>query len=81
MMYRTDEDLERLARAFLRTTGLEDQVKPDMMTIISKLKHLDPSFGYRRVPDVEMPDADARWYSDVTEISMRRERLRRDAAR
>ena len=71
MMYRTDEDLERLARAFLRSTGLEDQIKPDMMTIISKLKHLDPSFGYRRVADAKMPDADARWCSDVTEISMR----------
>ena len=70
-MHKTDEDLEDIARAFLRKIGLEYQVKPDMMTIISKLKHVDPSFGYRRVPDAKMPDAEAHWYSEDTEISMR----------
>lgn len=70
-MYKTDEDLETVARTFLRKIGLEYQVKPDMMTIISKLKHVDRNFGYRRVPDVEMPDAEACWYSEDTEISMR----------
>jgi hypothetical protein len=70
-MRKTDEELEAAARKFLRIIGLEHQVRPDMMTIISKLKHVVPSFGYRRVPDAEMPDADARWSSDDFEISMR----------
>ncbi|MGY4176782.1 Zn-dependent peptidase ImmA (M78 family) [Bradyrhizobium sp. USDA 4518] len=70
-MHRTDEDLEDVARRFLRKIGLEHQVKPDMMTIISKLKHVDPSFKYRRVADRDMPDAEARWSSDATEISLR----------
>lgn len=70
-MYKTEEQLEDLARAFLRSIGLEHQLKPDMMTIISKLKHVDPRFGYRRVPDAEMPDAEAQWLSDETEINMR----------
>src|SRR5436190_15268040 len=46
-------------------------IKPDMMTIISKLKHVDPTFNYQRVPDAEMPDAEARWFSDEKKISMR----------
>ncbi|MET4384289.1 hypothetical protein ABIB73_000024 [Bradyrhizobium sp. F1.4.3] len=70
-MHKTDEELEDIARTFLRKVGLEYQIKPDMMTIISKLKHVDPGFGYRRVPDEEMPDAEAQWYSDDIEISMR----------
>jgi hypothetical protein len=39
-MFRTDEDLEAVARNFLKKIGLEYQVRPDMMTIISKLKHI-----------------------------------------
>jgi hypothetical protein len=70
-MHKTDEDLEEIARAFLQKIGLEYQIKPDMMTIISKLKHIDPGFKYRRVPDDELPDAEACWYSEDTEISMR----------
>lgn len=42
-----------------------------MMTVISKLKHVVPSFDYRRVPDEEMPDAEAYWYSEDFELSMR----------
>lgn len=70
-MHKTDEELEAVARKFLRIIGLEHQVRPDIMTVISKLKHVVPSFGYRRVPDAEMPDADAQWSSDDFEVSMR----------
>ncbi|OSI85517.1 ImmA/IrrE family metallo-endopeptidase [Bradyrhizobium canariense] len=70
-MYKTDEELEATARGFLRKLGLEHQVRPDMMTIISKLKHLDRSFKYRRARDAEMPDAEAQWSSNDTEIRMR----------
>jgi hypothetical protein len=70
-MHKTDEDLEAIVRIFLRKIGLEHQVRPDMMTVISKLKHVVPSFAYRRVPDHEMPDAYARWNSTDFELQMR----------
>ena len=37
--YRTDETLEDIGRNFFRQIGLENQVRPDLMTIINKLKH------------------------------------------
>jgi len=52
--YRSDEELEEIGRDFLRKLGIEDQVRPDMMTIIMKLKKLDHKFNYRRVPDEKM---------------------------
>lgn len=70
-VYRTDEQLEELGRNFLRRIGLEDQVRPDGMTVIQKIKRLDPAFQYRRVPDQDMRDAEARWDSDHCEVSMR----------
>jgi Zn-dependent peptidase ImmA (M78 family) len=70
-VYRTDEQLEELGRGFLRRLGIENQSRPDMMTIITKLKHAVPEFKYRRVPDKDMPDAEAEWNSAETEISMR----------
>jgi hypothetical protein len=69
--YRTDEQMEEIGRNFLARLGIEFQVRPDMMTIITKLKHEVPSFNYRRVPDVEMPQAEAHWYSDEFELGMR----------
>jgi hypothetical protein len=70
-VYRTDEQLEDLGRDFLRRIGIENQTRPDMMTIIAKLRHVVPAFKYRRVPDKDMPHAEAEWNSDETEISMR----------
>jgi Zn-dependent peptidase ImmA (M78 family) len=70
-MHKTDEDLEATVRAFLKNIGLEHQVRPDMMTVISKLKRVVPTFAYRRVPDHKMPDAYAQWNSDDFELRMR----------
>ncbi|WP_425993569.1 ImmA/IrrE family metallo-endopeptidase [Afipia sp. DC4300-2b1] len=69
--YRTDEALEEIARNFYRRIGLEDRVRPDGMTVITKLKHIDTKFNYCRVPDREMPQAEAHWYSDEGVLSMR----------
>jgi Zn-dependent peptidase ImmA (M78 family) len=68
-VYRTDEQLEEIGRSFLRRIGLEHQVRPDVMTVISKLKRVETAFNYRRVPD--MPDAEAEWNSEATEVAMR----------
>jgi uncharacterized protein DUF955 len=70
-VYRTDEQLEEIGRNFLRRLGIEYQVRPDAMTIITKLKHIEPNFKYRRIPDKDMPDAEAEWDSGASEVGMR----------
>jgi Zn-dependent peptidase ImmA (M78 family) len=70
-VFKTDEELEAVARSFLKRIGLEYQVRPDMMTVISKLKHVVPSFNYLRVPDSAMPNAEAQWLSDDFVLKMR----------
>jgi hypothetical protein len=61
--YRTDEELEALVRKFLRGIGLENQVHPDLLTVIVKIKHIDPRFNYQRLPDKQMPASEAIWDS------------------
>lgn len=68
---KTDEDLEAIARGFRKALGMETQDRPDMLTMIVKLKQLVPAFKYRRVPDQQMPHAEAHWYSDDFELTMR----------
>jgi Zn-dependent peptidase ImmA (M78 family) len=70
-MRKTDEDLEDIARKFLKRLGVEHQVRPDLLTVIVKVKHHDPSFNYERVPDVEMLDAEAQWDSVGRVVRMR----------
>jgi IrrE N-terminal-like domain len=70
-VYNTDEQLEEIGREFLRRVGLESRSRPEPMTIIAKLKHLVPGFSYRRVPDRDMPHAEAEWDSYSCEIAMR----------
>jgi len=69
--YKTDEKLEEIGRAFLRKLGLEDVVRPDMLTMIMKIKHIDSRFNYRRVTDKQLPNAEAHWFSDDHELTMR----------
>ena len=70
-IYRTDEQLEEIGRNFLCRIGLENQIRPDVMTVINKLKRVEAAFNYRRVPDKNMPDAEAEWNSEATEVAMR----------
>ncbi|WP_159009333.1 ImmA/IrrE family metallo-endopeptidase [Bradyrhizobium sp. S69] len=69
--YKTDETLEEIGRGFLRKIGLEHAVRPDMLTIIMKIKGFDGGFNYRRVPDAQLPNAEAHWFSDDRELTMR----------
>jgi Zn-dependent peptidase ImmA (M78 family) len=68
---KSDVELEDLARTFLKGIGLEYQVCPDLMTIITKVKHADSKFNYARVPDSEMLDKEAYWYSEESVLAMR----------
>ena len=56
---REDEDFEAAARMLRITLGIDDQLRPDMTTVIVKLKDHGVIKNYVRVPDDEMPDDEA----------------------
>jgi hypothetical protein len=58
-MSRDDADIERVARQFRKKLGIDDQLRPDMTTVIIKLKDHGLIKNYVRVPDHEMPDDEA----------------------
>lgn len=69
--YRTDDELEGRAKAIRQKLGLEAQPHIDLMTVIQKLKGAFPGFGYKRVRDEELPDAEAQWDADRLTILIR----------
>jgi hypothetical protein len=66
----TNIDVERRALAHRRALGFVDDQAIDMMTLITKLKHRYASsgFGYRKVPDGSLGEAEAQWDSDTKTI-------------
>ena len=54
-----DHEFENAARALRRLLGIEFEPRPDMVTVVFKLKHHGLIANYRRVPDAEMPDGEA----------------------
>ena len=56
---RTDEDFEAAARKLRVTLGIDDQLRPDMITVVIKLKDHGMIANYVRVPDEEMPEDEA----------------------
>src|ERR1700730_2710473 len=54
-----DADFEKAARSLRRLLRLEFDPRPDMITVIFKLKDQGLIKNYRRVPDAEMPDGEA----------------------
>lgn len=63
--YLSDEALEGKVREIRRKMGLEGQPKPDIMTVINKLKTIWRGFDYQRVRDEMLPDAEAQWDSTL----------------
>jgi hypothetical protein len=57
----TDEEIEQRVKVLRRELGLQNQSRPDMMVVIHKLTTSFRHFAYQRVPDSEMPDAEAQW--------------------
>jgi hypothetical protein len=55
-----DEDLELAARRLRMKLGIDDQLRPDMITVIFKLKDCGMIKNYIRVPDKEMSDGGER---------------------
>jgi IrrE N-terminal-like domain len=62
-----DADFEKSARSLRRLLGIEFQTRPDMITVIIKMKHHGLIKNYKRVPDKEMPDGEA-YFDAVDQI-------------
>jgi Zn-dependent peptidase ImmA (M78 family) len=54
-----DEDIEEAARRLRIRLGIDDQLRPDMITVIIKLKDHGLIKNYQRVRDAEMPRDEA----------------------
>ncbi len=61
MPVHSEEDIESAARKLRMRLGIDDQFRPDMITVIFKLKHEGIIKNYVRVPDDQMPDDEARF--------------------
>ena len=61
MVSRSDDDIEKLAQALRIKLGVDDQLRPDMVVVIERLKIQGYIADYVRVPDRLMVDAEARF--------------------
>jgi hypothetical protein len=59
MAIHEDAEFERAARSLRKLLGIEFQHRPDMITVVIKLKHHGLIKNYKRVPDEKMPDGEA----------------------
>jgi hypothetical protein len=59
----TDAQIDARALAHRRELGFRDNQGIDFMTLMSKLKARYPNFGYERVPDGALGEAEAQWDS------------------
>ena len=67
----TDEEIEQRVRVLRREIDLQNQIRPDMMTVIERLTTSFRHFAYQQVPDSEMPDAEAQWDARKGLLQMR----------
>lgn len=67
-----DAEFEASACALRKLLGIEFEARPDMITVIFKLKDRGLINDYRRVPDVEMPDDEA-YFDPFTKVLHLRE--------
>ena len=59
MVKKEIEDIEEAARKLRVELGIDDQLRPDMITVIFKLKKCGRIKNYVRVPDEQMSDGEA----------------------
>lgn len=71
-----DEEMERIARQVRSSLGMDDQLRPDMITVIFKLKTRGVIKNYERVPDHEMPHDEARFDADTGLLYIRESTFR-----
>lgn len=66
-----DEDFEAAARKLRIKLGIDDQMRPDMITVVLKLKDHGMIENYVRVPEKEMPDDEALFDSETKLLYLR----------
>jgi Zn-dependent peptidase ImmA (M78 family) len=66
-----DNDIEMAARKLRIELGIDDQLRPDMPTVIFKLKDHGLISNYERVPDEEMPNDEAKYDSSQRILYLR----------
>jgi hypothetical protein len=71
MSYLEDEDFERAAQILRVKFGLDDQLRLDVTEVLRKLKHHGQIADYVRVPDLCLPDAEAKFDPDRRIIFLR----------
>ena len=57
----TDDEIAQRVRVLRGEIDLQNQMRPDMMTVIERLTTSFRHFAYQQVPDSEMPHAEAQW--------------------
>ena len=57
----TDDEIAQRVKVLRGEIDLQNQIRPDMMTVIERLTTSFRHFAYQQVPDSEMPDTEARW--------------------
>ena len=67
----TDDEIEQRVRVLRREIGLHNHLRPDMVAVIQKLTASFRHFNYQRIPDSEMPDAEAQWDAGKGLLRMR----------
>ena len=67
----TDDEIAQRVRVLRGEIDLQNQMRPDMMTVIERLTTSFRHFAYQQVPDSEMPDAEAQWDAGKGLLRMR----------
>lgn len=67
MAWMDEEDFENAARKMRIRLGVDDQLRPDMCTVIVKLKHAGLIANYARVPD-DQASGDEAWFDPETRV-------------
>jgi Zn-dependent peptidase ImmA (M78 family) len=57
----TDEEIEQRVKVLRTELGLQNQSRPDLITVIEKLTARFRHFSSQQIPDAEMPGAEAQW--------------------
>jgi hypothetical protein len=70
-MQHHDEDIERIAGDARRVLGIDQVLRPDMVTAMLKAQHLGIISTYERVPDASMPEDLAAFDPETRRLRLR----------
>lgn len=61
LRYRTDDEIEEIAKRLRLRLGFERDTPIDMMAVLQKLQVSSSKFKFQRLTDFKLPDAEAQW--------------------